>query len=115
MNFPFSKLRHAHGFVFLSGELPIAEDGTVPEGIRAQTALALRRIEATLAGAGLTLSDVVQVTVHLIDTADFAEFNAAYLEHFSAPLPTRTTVIAQLALPAVRVELTVVAAVPTGV
>jgi enamine deaminase RidA (YjgF/YER057c/UK114 family) len=36
---PFSKLRQARGLVFLSGEMPFAEDGSIPEGIEAQTAL----------------------------------------------------------------------------
>ena len=107
---PFSKLRVAQGFTFLSGEVPLREDGSVPEGIAAQTELVLARITTTLASAGLDLNDVVQVTAHLTDAADFATFNEVYGRHFAEPFPVRTTVLAQLVVPEARVEVTVVAA-----
>ena len=109
---PFSKLRQARGLVFLSGEMPFAEDGSIPEGIEAQTALVLQRIGATLATVGLGLDDVVQVAVHLVDGADFAAFNAEYRQHFRDPLPVRTTVVASLLAPGARLEVTVTAAQP---
>ena len=109
---PFSKLRQARGLVFLSGEMPFADDGRIPEGIAAQTALVLRRIGATLATVGLGLDDVVQVAVHLVDGADFAAFNAEYRQHFRDPLPVRTTVVARLLAPGARLEVTVTAAQP---
>ena len=107
---PFSKLRLARGLAFLSGEMPFAEDGSVPEGIAAQTALVLQRIAATLGSAGLGLDDVVQVAVHLVDGADFAAFNAEYRKHFRDPLPVRTTVVAGLLATGARLEVTVTAA-----
>jgi len=112
---PLSKVRCAHGLVFLSGELPFAADGSVPEGIAAQTALCLRRIGGTLETVGLTLKDVVQVTAYLTEPSDFGAFNTVYRQHFAEPFPTRTTVVAQLVMPGPRVELTVVAAAPSGV
>ena len=107
---PFSKLRLSKGLAFLSGEMPFDEDGTIPEGIAAQTALVLKRIRATLATVGLDLDDVVQVAVHLVDGADFAAFNEAYRPHFHDPLPVRTTVVASLLAPGARLEVTVTAA-----
>ncbi len=35
--------------LYLSGEVPFADDGTIPEGIEAQTDLVLARISRTLA------------------------------------------------------------------
>lgn len=107
---PLSKLRVHQGLAFLSGELPLLPEGGVPEGIEAQAELTLQRISATLAGIGLELADVVNVLVHLTDAADFAGFNAVYARHFSAPYPTRTTVVAALVLPGARLEITVTAA-----
>ena len=106
---PFSKVRRAAGLVFLSGDLPIAPDGSVPEGIEAQTALTLQRIAATLQGEGLTLADVVSVTAYLVDPADFAGFNRVYAQTFASPRPVRTTVRADLMLPKALLELTVIA------
>lgn len=107
---PFSKVRLAHGLVFLSGEMAFAADGSLPAGITAQTALALERIAGTLATVGLGLTDVVQVGVHLVDEGDFPAFNMAYRQHFKDPLPVRTTVVARLLAPGALVEITVTAA-----
>ncbi|MFD2238285.1 RidA family protein [Aureimonas populi] len=105
---PLSKVRRAGDFVFLSGELPFTGDGSVPEGIEAQTELTLQRISATLASEGLTLADVVSVAVYLTEKGDFAGFNEVYRRHFADPFPTRTTVIAGLVAEA-RIEITVTA------
>lgn len=110
---PLSKVRTAHGIVFLAGELPRQVDGTVPEGIEAQTEVTLQRIAATLATLGLHLADVVQATVQLTDPADFPGFNAAWRRHFAEPFPARTTFVAGLFLAGARLEVTVTAALPS--
>ena len=106
---PFSKWRRSGHLVFLSGELPLAADGSIPAGIEAQTHLTLERIAKTLASIDLGLQALVQVTAYLTDASDFAVFNAAYQQHFSTPYPVRTTVVAPLVLPGARVEISVVA------
>lgn len=108
-NLPFSKTRQVSDTLYLSGELGFAEDGTLPEGIEAQTRNCLNRIKQTLATEGLTLSHVVSCTCYLTDKADFALFNQVYAEFFSAPLPVRTTVESGLMIDA-KVEITVIAA-----
>ena len=69
---PLSKIRTGGNLVFLSGELPFNADGSVPEGIEAQTALTIDRIEATLKAQGLELGDVISMTAYLTNAADFA-------------------------------------------
>ena len=107
--FPFSKAVEAGGFVFLSGQIPLDQDGRPMQGpIAGQTRNVLDRIEATLAQAGLDLTHVVRVTVWLSDLALFADFNEAYREYFKAPdLPARSTVGARLAFDVdVEIEVT---------
>jgi enamine deaminase RidA (YjgF/YER057c/UK114 family) len=106
---PLSKLRTGGKLVFLSGELPFKDDGSVPEGIEAQTALTIDRIENTLKAQGLELSDVISMTAYLTDAADFAAFNQVYAQRFQPPYPARTTVRADLMRPGPRLELTAVA------
>lgn len=106
---PFSKTRAAANLLFLSGDLPISPDGSVPAGIEAQTELVLQRIEATLRSENLTLADVVSVTAYLVSTADFGAFNAVYAKAFPKPRPVRTTVRSDLMLPGALLELTVIA------
>ncbi|BFO02785.1 RidA family protein [Pseudomonas guariconensis] len=95
--------------MFLSGEVPFDSEGKIPAGVGAQTELTLSNISATLAREGLSLADVISVTVYLTNRDDFAEFNRVYASHFSAPLPVRTTICTQLMIDAC-VELTVIAA-----
>ncbi len=100
----------ANGFIYTAGfggHDPAT--GELPEGVYEQTRGVLRNIEAVLAGHGLDLSDVVKATAHLSDLGrDFADFNRAYSEQFSAPYPVRTTVGSTLA--GMLVEIDVVAA-----
>ncbi|WP_343650782.1 RidA family protein [Herbaspirillum sp.] len=107
---PFSKLRIVNGLAFLSGEVPLTSEGTIPEGISAQTQLVIERIAHTLGEAGLKLTNVVSATVYLTDKNDFSEFNEVYRNFFSAPYPARTTLVADLVLPA-KIEIAVVASV----
>lgn len=95
-------------FVFVAGQGPgDPTTRTIPEGIEGQTNAVMRNIDAILKAAGSSLDEVVKVTVHLADLAEFAAFDAAYARHFAAPYPVRTTVGSQLS--GIRVEIDVVA------
>lgn len=107
---PLSKVRRAAGQVFLSGELPLLPDGSLPEGIEAQAGQVFDRIAATLQAEGLTLADIVSVTAYLVHASDFAAFNQVYRQRMPQPFPVRTTVRADLMLPGALLELTVIAA-----
>lgn len=109
---PFSKTRRHDDTLYLSGELPFKEDGSIPEDVAAQTDLTLQRIATTLRHEGLSLANVVSCTIYLTDRNDFAAFNQAYAKHFSNPLPVRTTVESGLMLDA-KVEITVIAQYPS--
>ena len=78
MNLPFSKSRRIGNTLYLSGEIGFGADGTVPDGIEAQTRNCLDRIKATLESEGLTMASVVSATCYLTDASDFAAFNEAY-------------------------------------
>ena len=90
---PYSQGFIAGGFVYTSGQIPVnPADGTVPEGIAAQTAQSLKNIQAILAQQGMTLANVVKTTVFLADINDFAEMNKVYGEFFTQPYPARSAV-----------------------
>lgn len=110
MQLPFSKAVESKGFIFLSGEVPLNADGTIPEGIEAQTELVLNKIAQTLSQQSVNLNDVVSVTVYLTDKTDFAAFNQVYERFFAQPYPVRTTVIAGLVIDA-KIEISVIAKV----
>jgi len=94
---PFSKAVKANGFIFLSGQLAMDANGNIVEGgIQAQTKFVLERIAVTMQELGGSMADVVKATVWLASLDDFAAFNEEYRKHFTAGLPTRSTVEARL-------------------
>lgn len=53
--------------LFISGQTPVALDGSVPEGFEAQCRLAWRNVEAQLAAAGMSLDNIVMHRTFLAD------------------------------------------------
>jgi reactive intermediate/imine deaminase len=99
--------------IFCSGALGVdANFQLVEGGIAAQTKAAIANLQAVLAQAGATLSDVAKTTVWLTDMADFAAFNAAYAEAFGSHAPARSTVTSALAIPGALVEIEAIACAP---
>lgn len=109
---PYSQGIVANGFLYSAGFGPQdPATGAVPESVGDQTRQVLRNIEAVLTEHGTSLKDAVKVTAHLQNLKeDFAEYNEAYAEFFSAPFPVRTTVGSQLF--DILVEIDVVVALP---
>lgn len=85
-------------FIFVSGQGPLdpATGKIVGETVEEQTARVLENIKAILAAGGASMGDVVKVTAHLSDLANFAAYNKVYATYFPDPKPTRTTVGSQL-------------------
>lgn len=108
---PYSQAIDAGALVFVSGQIPVnPADGTIPEGIQAQTAQSIDNFTAILAQAGLTIDNVVKTTVYLADMNDFAAMNAVYAEKFNAPFPARSAVAVKDLPKKVLVEIEVIAA-----
>lgn len=95
---PFSRAVRAGGFLFLSGQIPMDQDGQVVRGdIAAQTRATMDRIGESLAIAGAGFDDVVKATVWLSDLTLFQQFNAVYQSYFPNGFPVRSAVEAKLA------------------
>lgn len=106
---PFSMSRRVGDTLHLSGELGFDDAGKICGDIVQQTQTTLRRIETTLAGAGLSRRDIVSCTCYLVRKEDFPGFNQAYRAFFSEePLPVRATIVADLVLDAL-IEISVIA------
>lgn len=56
--------------LFISGQIPEAVDGTLPEGFEAQARLVRAHVARQLAAAGMTLDDLVKVTTFLASRND---------------------------------------------
>ena len=53
--------------LYVSGQIPVARDGTLPTGFKAQGELAWKNLAAQLAAAGMTVANLVKVTIFLSD------------------------------------------------
>ena len=89
---PYSQGFIAGGFVYTSGQIPVnPADGTVPEGIAAQTEQSCKNVGAILKSAGSGYDKVIKTTCFLADIADFAAFNEVYAKYFTSK-PARSCV-----------------------
>ncbi len=90
---PYVHAVKVNGLVFTSGQLGLnPEDGTLPEGIVAQTEQSLKNIGAVLEAAGLGYEDVVKTTIFVADMNDFAAVNEIYSKYFTGETPARSCV-----------------------
>jgi 2-iminobutanoate/2-iminopropanoate deaminase len=90
---PYSQGIRAGNLVFVSGQTPLDPDnGTIPEGITAQTERGLMNVQAIVEAAGCTMEDVVEVSVFLKDMNDFSAMNEVYEGFFGSPYPARAAV-----------------------
>ncbi|MEM7752898.1 MAG: RidA family protein [Pseudomonadota bacterium] len=117
---PFA--RYAHGvivpegyrLILTSGQLGVAEDGTVPEGAEAQAEIVFGNLSAILASAGANVGDVLRLNAFVTDRAHMAGYMAARDRWLSevTRLPASTLVIVSgFTRPEFVVEVEVTAAV----
>lgn len=122
----FPHFRRAGDFIFVSGTSARRVDDSIAgaerdaggrevRDIRVQTRAVLENIRDILAGAGATLTDVVEVSTYLVNMSDFGGYNEVYSEFFGYDGPARTTVaVAELPHPQLLIEIKVVAYRPAG-
>jgi 2-iminobutanoate/2-iminopropanoate deaminase len=88
---PYSQAIVAGGFVFCSGTAGIdPATGEIPEGIEAQTRLALSNLDAVLTAAGASMATLVKTTIFYRNVDDFATINEIYASHMPDPPPARS-------------------------
>lgn len=112
---PYSQGVDAGAFVFVSGQIPLDQAGTlVAGGIAEQTERCLKNLAAVLEAAGLSLKDVVKTTVFMTDLGQFAAMNEVYAKSFSAPFAARATVQVSALPKGSLIEIEAIAARRTG-
>ena len=97
--------------VFGSGQTGVDTDGRIGEGIEEQSRLMWRNIQGVLAGAGMEIPDIVQLTMLLVDRDDLSTARTVREEFLSGHRPTSTLMfVAGLAHADWRIEVDFVAA-----
>ena len=112
-NFP--DFQRAGDFLFVSGTTARRADGTIAgvADIAEQTRAVLDDIRESLASAGASLADLVELTTFLVSMDDFGEYDRVYGDFFAENGPARTTVaVHQLPHPLLLIEIKATAFVP---
>lgn len=96
---------------FLSGQLGIRPDGSIPEDAGAQAEVAFGNVLKGLAAVGMAASDIVRINAFVTDRAHLKPYMAARDRVVASPPPASTLMIVSgFANPAFLVEIEVVAA-----
>lgn len=109
-NIPLSPAMIAGNMVFVSGQVPVDEDGAIVDGIEAQTRLVLDKVKELVESAGSSMDKVVKTSVFLTDKKEFAAMNSVYAEYFPASPPARSTVECGLMID-IKVEIEAIAVI----
>jgi len=80
-------------FVFISGQIPVTKDGRVPETFVEQSRLAWSNVLAQLRAAGMSLDNLVKVTIFLSDRKYIADYRRTRDEALGGRRVALTTII----------------------
>src|SRR3981189_324654 len=78
--------------LFVSGQIPVGLDGSVPDGFEAQCRLAWSNVEAQLKAAGMTLDNLVMHRTYLADRS-YALLNRSVRNEMLGGRETALTVV----------------------
>lgn len=99
--------------VFLSGQTPRREDGSIPERFEEQAEIVWQRIVTALRAVGLDSSHICRVVTYLTDASDAPAHARIRARHLGDARPASTGIVAAaLFHPAYRIEVEVTAARP---
>lgn len=97
--------------VTTAGQVGITKDGVIPPTVEEQLELIWQNTAAILADDGLKLSDITSIRGYIVDRSSLAAYRAAFRKYLGDVNPTSTLVVVkELVVPALLVEIEVVAA-----
>lgn len=97
-------------WLYLSGQIPIAPDGSLPTGFTGQCEQVWDNIETQLAAAGMTLDNLVKVTTFLSDRQYAVENREVRVRRLAGRQPALTVIVTGIFDEAWLVEIEAVAA-----
>ena len=104
------RIAGASSLLFVSGQIPVEADATVPDGFGDQCRLVWRNVERQLLAAEMVLGDIVKVTTFLGSRDHREENSAIRREVLKDCEPALTVVIAEIYDPRWLLEIEVIAA-----
>jgi len=111
----YSQCLIAGNLIFVSGQVGVDPEGTVPETIEEQTTIALKNIKDILEKAGAGVANIVKMNVFMTDISEYQAMTDAYLQFLvdngsEERTPTRTTVqVSALGREGLKIEIDCIA------
>jgi reactive intermediate/imine deaminase len=101
----------ARSLVFVSGQTPLTQDGTLAEaGFEGQARQVFENLRTVLAQAGATLDSVVKLTVFVTDISQMAVYRRVKAEFMTGEPPASSAVeVSALAVPGMLIEVEAIA------
>lgn len=96
--------------MFVSGQIPAAPDGSVPQGFEAQCEQAWRNVMSVLASAGLGVEHIVKLNTFLTDRSQIEANRAIRRRMLQGHEPASTVMIATTLDPKWLLEIEAIAA-----
>ena len=93
---PFARAAGADGWLYVSGQVPMADGQIVSGGIIPQAHQAIKNMLAIMEEAGYDASHIVRIGVWLEDPRDFNAFNTVFRHYFVDNPPARACVESRL-------------------
>jgi enamine deaminase RidA (YjgF/YER057c/UK114 family) len=87
------EVTNATRILFISGQIPVAADGSVPESFEEQARLCWANVIAQMHAAGMTLDNLVKVTIFLSDRKYIADYRKVRMEVLQGRQIGLTTII----------------------
>jgi 2-iminobutanoate/2-iminopropanoate deaminase len=104
------EVTEARRLLFISGQIPVRPDGTLPDTFAEQARQVWANLEAQLRAAGMSLGSLVKVTVFLSDRAHSPENRAVRHEVLGDQEVALTVIIAGIFDAAWLIEIEAIAA-----
>ena len=87
---PFSNLVLVGDTLYLAGSIGIdPETGAPPDTIKEEVTILMDGVKARVERVGMTMGDIVSMTVYCPDLSLYDEFNAVYRTYFGDDVPAR--------------------------
>ena len=97
--------------VFISGQVGVRKDGSLPADITAQSAVVWENITAILKEAGMAITDIARMTADVVGTENFPKYAAVRTRVLAGHRPASTTFfVPGLVRPEMLIEVEAVAA-----
>lgn len=104
------EVRGAERLLFIAGQVGERADGTMGANMAEQAAIAVENMKGVLAGAGMSIDNVVKYTIFLTDEAQTGAFMQAAVSLMPQPPPAATLLyVKALASPQMLVEIEAIA------